>query len=280
MNKIRRSFLFVPTDRPERIPKAAASPADVVVLELEDGVAPDNKAKAREEAGRALAEVDFGHRETALRINRLSTRFGLADLAAMLDWPKKPDILMLPKVESAGEVDLHHELMTSAGCESLLFLLIETSRGLLDAPAIARATRRNTAMCLGPADFSAEVGSGMDWDVMKYHRNALVTACGFGRITAIDSPFLDIKNQPGLEEECLKAREMGFKGKLCIHPSQVEPVNRAFTPSASEIGRAKKIVAAAETQGKGAIVVDGRMVDAPVVQSAKQVVELAERLEI
>ena len=278
MSRIRRSFLFVPADRPDRMAKAAVSPADVVVLELEDGVAPENKSKAREEAGRALAELDFGQREKALRINRISTAHGLADLLAILDWPQKPDILMLPKVESGGEVGIYDELLTTMAIDVELMLLIESGRGVLNARAIANGAARNTSMCLGLADLCAELGSEMDWETMAGHRNALVVACGAGRVAPVDSPYLDIRNPEGLEDECRRAKKMGFTGKLCIHPAQVEPVNQAFTPGPEAVARARRIVRAVAQQGQGAIVVDGRMVDGPVVRASRQIVDMADRL--
>ena len=280
MNKLRRSFLFVPADRPERIKKATTLPADVVVLELEDGVAPENKALARKEAGRALGEVDFGQQQVALRVNRVSTLYGIADMMALADWTRKPDLIILPKVESAGEVLLYADLLTEMGAESELMPIIESSRGLQAAESMVTASSRISSLAFGIADLSAELGSRIAWEPMLFIRASTMVATALAGITPIDPPYLNIKDESGLEEESRRVRDMGYTGKICIHPSQLEIVNRAFSPTPKEIARARRIVAAADNQGAGAILVDGRMVDAPVVKSSLRVVAIAERLGI
>lgn len=278
ISRIRRSFLFTPADRPERVAKAATLETDVVVLELEDGVSPENKAGARKAVGSLLTEIDFGARETALRINRISNLHGLADMMALAEWPRKPDLILLPKVESAAEIRLYDELLNNTNVPSRLLILIESSRGLLNAPQIAAASPRVAGLSFGIADLSAELGCELSWEVMAARRSTLIAAGGFAGVPVFDAPYLDIKNSEGLKDECCKARAFGFSGKLCIHPSQLEPVNTAFSPTEEEIARAVKIVAAAESKGSGAIVVDGRMVDAPVVKSARQTVAMATQL--
>jgi citrate lyase beta subunit len=280
MFKVRRSLLFIPADRPERIAKAAALPTDVVVVELEDGVAPERKAMAREEAGRALAEIDFGFREVALRVNRISTLHGLADMMALAKWPRKPELIILPKVESAGEVRIYDELLTNINVNSQLMPLIESSRGLQAVGTIVMASPRISSLAFGIADLSAELGCQPTWEPMLFCRASMVSAGGLAGVPLIDPPYLNIKDESGLLEECKRVRDMGYIGKMCIHPSQLEPVNQAFTPTLEEVERARKINEAAATQGGGAIVVDGRMVDRPVVISAQRVVAMADRLGI
>ena len=280
MTPLRRSILFVPADRPERIEKAATLPADVVVIELEDGVAPDKKNFARGEAGRILEDLDLGEKELALRINRISSLDGLEDIRAMTKWARKPNLLLLPKVESAGEVRIYDDLITQMQAELEFMVMIESSRGILNAEKIVLASPRVSCLALGTADLSAELGSGMSWDAMLTYRTSMLLACGLTGIMPIDSPYLNIKDEAGLLEECKKVREIGYTGKLCIHPSQLTPVNGAFTPSAEEVARARRIVKAVETQGTGALVLDGKMVDAPVIKSAQRIVETAERLDL
>jgi len=280
MTKIRRSLLFVPADRPERITKAATLATDVVVIELEDGVAPGNKAFARDEAGRAISETDFGHREVALRVNKLSTLFGIADILAIAEWPRKPDMIILPKVESAGEVRLFDELLTEMKAKSELMLLVETSLGLQAAASMVTASPRVSALSFAIADLPAELGCRPEWEPMFAIRAAMVTTAGLGGILPIDPPYLNIKDEKGLKQECKRVRDMGYVGKICIHPSQLEPVNHAFSPTPMEIERAQKIVEAVSSHGGGAVVVDGRMVDAPVVKIAQRVLETAKRLSI
>jgi len=280
MSRIRRSLLFIPADRPDRIAKAAALPTDVVVVELEDGVAPERKALAREEAGRALAEVDFGSREVGLRVNRISTLHGIADILALAKWPRKPELIILPKVESAGEVRIYDELLTEMNAGSQLLPLIESSRGLQAAGEIVTASPRITSLAFGIADLSAELGCRPAWEPMLFCRASIVSAGALAGVSLIDPPYLDIRDETGLIEECNRVREMGYSGKICIHPSQLGPVNQAFTPTIEEVERARKIDEAAATQGGGAILVDGRMVDRPVVISAQRVAAIADRLGI
>ena len=280
MTRLRRSILFVPADKPERIEKAATLSTDVVVIELEDGVSPENKDFARKQAGQMIEQVDFGNREVALRVNRISTLHGLEDLKSMAKWAEKPDLVLLPKVESAGEIRIYDELISQMKAELEFMVMIESSRGILNAPKIVTASPRVSCLALGAADLSAELGSHMSWDAMFIHRASMVLACGLTGIMPIDSPYLNIKDEKSLLEECKKVQEMGYTGKLCIHPSQLALVNKAFTPSAEEVASARKIVKAVKTQGTGALVLDGKMVDTPVIKSAQRIVEAAERLDL
>jgi len=278
MTHLRRSILFVPADKPGRIEKAATLSTDVVVIELEDGVSPENKDFARKEAGRMIEQVDFGNKEVALRVNRISTLHGLEDMNAMAKWAKKPDLVLLPKVESAGEVRIYDDLISQMKAKLEFMVMVESSRGILNAAKIVPASPRVSCLAIGVADLSAELGSRMSWDAMFIHRASMVVACGLTGIMPIDSPYLNIRDETGLLKECKKVREIGYTGKLCIHPSQLALVNGAFTPSAEEVARSRRIIKAAETRGIGALVLDGKMVDTPVIKSAQRIVEAAERL--
>jgi len=280
MSRLRRSILFVPADRPERIEKAAILTADVVVIELEDGVSPANKDLARRKAGRMIEQVDFGNKEVALRVNRISTLHGLEDMKAMAKWARKPDLVLLPKVESAGEVRIYDDLISQMKAELEFMVLIESSRGILNAAKIVSASPRVSCLTLGIADLSAELGSRISWDTMYTHRASIILVSGLTGIIPIDPPYLNIRDETGLVKECKKARDMGYTGKLCIHPSQLAPVNSAFTPSTEEVIRARRIVEAAETQGTGATVLDGKMLDTPVIKGAQRIVETAEVLDL
>jgi citrate lyase beta subunit len=244
---------------------------------LEDGVAPEKKTMAREEAGRLLGETDFGEQEVALRLNRLSTLYGIADIQAMADWPRKPDLIILPKVESEGEIRIYEELLTEIGAESELLLLVESVRGFQAATSMATASPRISAISFAIADLPAELGCRPTWESMFHIRSSIVVAGGVAGLTPIDPPYLNIKDEAGLMAECKRVRDMGYTGKICIHPSQLDSVNRAFTPTIEEVARARKIVDAAANQ-RGAIQVDGRMVDAPVVKIAQRLLDTAEHL--
>lgn len=278
MVRIRRSVLFAPADRPERVAKAATLPADVVVVELEDGVAPERKALARDEAGRALAAVDFGAREVVVRVNRIATLHGLADLLALATWPRKPDVIMVPKCESAAEVQVYAALLAEMGAPCEIWAVIESGKGLQAAAAIAAASPRVGALVFGGADLSADLGCRFAWEPLLAHRAAVIAAGASAGVPVIDVPFTDIKDEAGLVAETQRSRDLGMVGKVCIHPSQLAPVNVAFTPTPQELERAQRIVAAAGSQGTGAILVDGRMVDGPLVKLAHQIVAIAERV--
>lgn len=277
MSWIRRSLLIVPADRHDRLEKAATLPADVVVIELEDGVAPENKTIARKIAGRILAEVDFGHKEIALRLNRISTTYGLADLLALSEWPRKPDLIMLPKVESAGEVRIYKNLLNEMRVDCELMPLIESTPGLQAITSIVTASSKISALSFAIADLPAELGCLPAWEPMFNIRSSIVIAGGLAGIPPIDPPYLNIKDEEGLVKECKRVRDMGYTGKVCIHPSQLKLVNNAFSPTPEEVEKARKIVEAAATQ-RGAFVVDGRMVDAPVVKIAQRILNTAKRL--
>jgi len=278
MIRIRRSSLFAPADRPDRIEKAATMPADVVVVELEDGVAPEKKATAREQAGKALTELDFGNSEVALRVNRIATLDGLADMLALAEWSRKPDLIILPKVESAGEVLIYDNILNEIGADCELMPVVESSRGLQNIASIVTASPRITATSFGGADLSMELGCRFAWEPMFVHRAAVVAAGALAGVLVIDPPFLNIKDETGLADECRRVRELGYTGKICIHPSQIETVNRAFTPGIKEVEQSRKIIKAVEEQGGGAILVDGRMVDAAVEKAARRVIAINERI--
>lgn len=279
MSRPRRTLLFAPADRPDRVAKAVGLAADVVIVELEDGVRPENKETARREAGRLFGELDFGSCEAALRINRIGVGNGLADLLAMASWPRKPDLVMLPKVESGAEIRLYDGLMTEMKSDCRFMALIESARGLHNAMEIVAASDRVSALALGMADLSAELNCRPTWEALFTPRSLLVMACGTRGIAALDGPFLDLKDGDGLARECERVRAMGFQGKLCIHPAQIEPVNRGFTPGPQEVEQARKIVQAADAQGEGAITVDGRMVDLPVISAARRTLAAAQRFQ-
>jgi citrate lyase beta subunit len=250
-----------------------------LILELEDGVSLQNKAKARQEAGRMLEDTAASDTEKALRVNRITTINGLLDLQAMAGWTHKPDLLVLPKVESAAEVRIYESLVLEMSCPCEFIALIESARGLANAADIVCATDRITALALGVVDLSTELGCKPSWPSMLTFRSLLVAACGNRSVMAIDSPFLSIEDNEGLLKECEKVKEIGFQGKFCVHPAQIETVNQVFSPSEEDVREARKIAEAADKQGEGVIVVDGRMVDKPVVTAARRILRTAEFLK-
>src|SRR6201993_4148320 len=208
-----RSWLFTPATRPARFEKAAASGADVSIIDLEDSVAPTDKAEARRTALAHLAEPTPGSCGRALRVNGLETRFGLTDLQALLESSASPDYLVLPKTESAAHLQILDRLLAEAGNATRLVALIESARGLAAAEEIAATTPRLEALLFGAADMSADLGAGTAWAPLAYARSRIVEACALAGVVAIDSPFFDVKNHEGLTQETSQAGALGFSGQ-------------------------------------------------------------------
>jgi (S)-citramalyl-CoA lyase len=263
-----RSWLFTPGTRPDRFDKAAVSGADVSIIDLEDAVAPADKAKARQTALAHLAQPAAGSCGRALRMNGLDTRFGLADLQAFLDSSARPDFLVLPKTESAAHLQILDRLLAEAGKATRLVALIESAQGLAACEAIAASTLRLEALLFGAADMSADLGAGTAWAPLAYARSRLVAACALAGVPAIDAPFFDVKDHEGLTRETSQAVDLGFAGKAAIHPSQIAAINAALTPRPEDVERARAVLA---ENAKGVGVVDGQMVDEAVARKARRI---------
>jgi citrate lyase beta subunit len=277
MTRLWRSLLFVPATRPDRFEKAAVAAPDTVCIDLEDAVGPDDKSSARTAALEFLSGARAEGVRWALRINNPRTINGLRDVLALIDSTATPDVVLVPKVESAHELRWLDGLMAAAGRATGLVPVVESTRGLECAPDMARATTRVEAIGFGSADYSAEIGSDMGAAALTYARGRIAAAAGGARIAAIDTVWLDFRDDDGLRAETELARGMGFDGKLAIHPSQVATINAVFVPSARAVERAEKIVAAAEAAGGGVVSVDGEMIDEPVVIAARRTLAAAQR---
>ena len=272
-----RSLLFVPGNRPERFAKAAAGGADGIIIDLEDAVGPPDKDVARAEVTAWLRTRHGVLRPGVLacvRINSVFTEFGLKDMLALVEATRAghaPDVVVLPKVESAIEVQLAaRHLKPASGAPPVLVALIESGAGLKAAVEIARAAPTLGALAFGGADLAADLRATLAWEPMLAHRSRLVQAAAMAGIGAIDVPWLDIADEAGLATECARVRAMGFTGKLAIHPRQVEPVNTAFTPTAEEIEHARGVLAAFEAAAGGVCTYRGKMIDEPVVAGARR----------
>jgi (S)-citramalyl-CoA lyase len=263
-----RSWLFTPATRPDRFEKAAASGADVSIIDLEDSVAPADKEKARRTALAHLAQPAPGSCGRALRMNGLETRFGLADLQALLESNARPDYLVLPKTESAAHLQILDRLLAEAGKATRLVALIESARGVAACEAIAAATPRLEALLFGAADMSADLGAGTGWAPLAYARSRLIEACALADVLAIDSPFFDVKDHDGLTQETAQAVALGFAAKAAIHPNQIAAINAALTPRPEEVAQARAILA---ENAKGVGVVQGHMVDEAVARKARRI---------
>jgi citrate lyase beta subunit len=263
-----RSLLFVPADRPERFARAAQSGADAICLDLEDAVAPQAKDVARKHALDFLDSNAADPARLTFRINEIRSQHGLRDVQSLIDAGRAPAALLLPKVRTAEDVRQVRELLADRLSAPRLIPLIETADGLTHAEAIAAAAVEVEALLFGGADLSAELGCALDWEPLLYARSRVVHAAATASVAAIDMPLLATNDGERLHQECARARALGFTGKAAIHPNQIAGIHAAFTPSPAEIGWAQRVLEAAAAAREGAIVLDGRMIDAAVVRAA------------
>ncbi|MBM4266630.1 MAG: CoA ester lyase [Deltaproteobacteria bacterium] len=275
----RRSLLFVPGAEPRKLERAREAVADVVLLDLEDSVAPPQKEEARSLVADTIRAGGFVG-EAAVRLNAPDTAYFEADLAAVLGAGART--VMIPKSESPetlAEVARAAARLAGGECVDLL-ALVETPLGIARALDVARAGV--AALCFGHADFALQMGLGeadASRGVVYHARCNLVIAARAGGVTPIDSVYLAVKDDDGFRAETDAGRMLGFEGKLCIHPRQVEIANEVYTPGPAEIDKAKRVLEAWRSRDRGSAVltVDGKMVDAPLVAVQERVLERARR---
>ncbi len=266
-----RSLLFVPGARPERFEKAIRSGADAVCIDLEDAVAPQLKDEARATTLAFLAEPVVDGAATGLRINALDTSEGPVDLKALAESDARPAFIMIPKAAGEGDIEAVRDVL-GASCPPL-WPLVETPEGLLDAASIARAVGEAGGVMFGGADYSAAIGSDMGWDALLFARSAIVNAAAVGGCATMDVPYLDVKDDAGLADETRRVKTLGFTGRACIHPAQVATVNAIFTPSTDEVSKAERIAAAYEAAEGGVALLDGKLIEKPVLRAAQRVLD-------
>jgi citrate lyase beta subunit len=295
-----RSVLAVPASNLEMAEKALASSADTVFLDLEDAVAPDEKPGARKKVVQALKELDWRNRPTLYRANALDTPYFYRDLFEIVEEAgDRLDNILLPKVQRTEDLHVADTLLSqieiAVGLEPNKIKLeaqIESAEGLVNVDGIARATQRMTALHFGPGDFAASlrmpqtsIGTMDEWDKVypghrfHYAMQRIIVAARAAGLRAIDGPVADYRDDEGLRQSSLIARSLGFDGKWCIHPAQIETVNEVFSPTEKEVEWARKVVKAyeeASAAGSGAISVDGQMVDAASIKMAQNTLDLAQ----
>jgi citrate lyase subunit beta / citryl-CoA lyase len=286
MIRPRRSVLYMPGSNARAIEKARTLPADAVILDLEDSVAPEAKADARRQVAQAVA-AGFGGREVVVRINGLDTEWWLDDLNVAAK--AKPDAVLVPKVSTAGNLeDVAERLVDiSADHKIRVWAMMETPLAMLNARDIASAARdvetRLAAFVMGTNDLAKETRAKIApgrVPMLPWLMNCVAAARAFG-IDIIDGVYNELGNAEGFARECAEARDMGFDGKTLIHPSQIEPCNAAFSPGAEEVAQAKRIIAAFDLPGnehKGVVQLDGRMVERLHADMARRTVAIAEAI--
>jgi citrate lyase beta subunit len=283
--RARRALLYMPGDDLHKIHKATTLHVDCVCMDMEDGVAFNRKAEARKSIAEALQNLDFAHSERLVRINAIGSGLETADLEAVLSSGKTlhPDGVVVPKVETAEQVQWVSAQIAAAEWRYgwpvggiALIIQIETAIGVVNIHKVLAADQRLQAVIFGAEDLAASLGAKRTpegWEVF-YARSAVVTHAAAFDLQAIDMVYVDFQDQDGLEAEARQGARMGFAGKQIIHPNQVGPVQRAFTPSAEEIAHASHIMDAFhqhQQAGQGAFALDGKMVDAPIVKAAARV---------
>ncbi|WP_051951626.1 HpcH/HpaI aldolase/citrate lyase family protein [Actinacidiphila yeochonensis] len=276
----RRSVLYMPGANARALEKARTLPADALILDLEDSVAPDAKAEARERVAAAVAGGGYGHREVAVRVNAPGTPWYADDLRAAA--AAGPDAVVVPKVESAATVREVEQALEAAGApgHTAVWAMLETPLGLLDARAVAAASPRLAVLVMGTNDLVKELRAEHvpgRAPLLAALSLAVLAARAAGK-TILDGVYNDVTDLPGFEEETRQARQLGFDGRTLIHPRQIEPCNRVFSPAPEEVERAGRIIAAFEdatSQGRGVVTVDGRMVENLHVEEARRVLALA-----
>ena len=282
-----RTALFVPATRPDRVDKALGAGADVVIIDLEDAVAQALKGEAREAARKKV--IEHATRRLMVRVNALGSGHNQSDLQAIVG--ASPTGIMLPKVESVDHVrEIHERLLDCERHGGLqpgslgVVALIESARGVENIFRIlseAIEPARAFLAAFGAADYSLDMGIDLSRDGAELHypRSRIAVACrAAGREPPIDTPFMiDLKDLDGLRADARRAKQLGFQGKLCIHPNQVGPCNEIFSPTAEEIQYARRVVEAfekSEAEGVGALQLDGKFIDIPVVERSRRIIRL------
>ncbi len=282
----RRALLFMPGDSERKIVKASTLDVDCIIMDLEDGVAWNKKEAARATISKALETIDFGSREKVVRINPVGSGLEEADVKVTI--VSNPDAYVLPKVETPAQLIWLDKILSNLEkrCEykqnSIRILaLVETALGIMNVREIAQASRRLDALMFGAEDLIGDIGgvrtrAGQE---VFYARSKVVTAAAAFELQAIDMIYTHMRDLKGLKTECRQAVELGYRGKMAIHPNQISVIQAAFSPPPDQIAAAKRLIEAYQAYqagGKGVFTIDGKMVDAPMLRAAEQILARAE----
>ena len=276
---VRRSFIFTPGLNPDMFPKAIASGADMVCIELEDGIAIKDKDEARKNTIEALKtlEVKSGV-EIVVRVNCQRTKFGLLDLEAFISSKLKVKAIMLPKVKTPDEIKFIDDLLNDCNLDTDLHVIMETNEALQNIYDIAHSSKRIVALYFGGVDMAAELRVPNSYKNLLYARSKLVHAGASVGIDVIDVPYLDLEDMDGMKKEAELVRDLGFTGKGSIHPKQINILNEIFTPSKEEISKAKKIVDQFSESDTGLVVIDGKLIEKPVLREMQRKILIADKI--
>lgn len=284
MKRLRRTMLFMPGNNPGMLQNAAIMGADSVILDLEDAVSISEKDSARILVKEAIKNIDYSGVEVVVRINPLDNEFGAVDVDVIAR--VKPDALLVPKADENQIIEVNNlldKIEEEEGFEKgsiEIIPIVETAYGLENVYGIIKASSRVTAVLLGAEDLTADLGikRTKEGNEIFYARNKVATACKALRIDSIDTPFTDTNDSEGLEKDTEKAKSLGMSGKAAINPRQIDMIHSVFAPTDGEIKHAQRIIEAmeeAKREGKGVFSLDGKMVDAPIINRALSTIEMA-----
>ena len=274
----------MPGSNTRAMAKAGALPADAVIFDLEDAVAPDAKERARGSVCAAARTGGYGLREVVVRVNGLATPWGRADLAAVAT--SGADAVLLPKVESPGAVREALAVLVAHEAPGglALWCMLETPRGILDAPAIATASPRVGALVMGTSDLTKDLHARHTRDRLPLLTSLelCVLAARAAGVAALDGVHLDLEDDAGFEAACRQAADLGFDGKTLIHPRTIAKANEIFAPAAADVDWARRVIAAhteATAQGRGVVLLEGRLIESLHVEDARRLILLADAIE-
>lgn len=282
MERLRRSRIYLPGNRPRMIQKGPGLGADAVILDLEDSVSPEQKDAARFLVSRAIKMIDFRHTEVMVRINPIR-HGGMVDLDAVL--ASGPDAVVVPKCENKADVTIVEHAIQEANLpkEIRILPMIETAKGILNAYEVACASPLVDAITFGGEDFTQDIGATRTTAGKEifWGRSMVVIAAKAARVQALDTVFSDLSDEEGLRRDTTESKEMGFDGRAAIHPAQIEIIHECFTPTEKEMQDAANVIFAADkarNEGQGVAVVRGKMIDKPIIERAEKILQFAGRL--
>lgn len=267
---MKRSLLFVPGNRPERFEKACASGADLVCIDLEDAVASKDKDEARATVIEFLSGTSHDH--VSLRINAADSAYYKDDVKSLAKAALELPFVMMPKVSERDDIkELDKALPEKCGP---ILALIESAKGLVNCEEILSHDRVAYAM-YGAIDYAGDVGCGPEWNNHVYARSRLVAASAAFEVTLFDTPYIDVKDPDGLENATRCARALGIFARAAIHPAQIATIHQALSPTEDEVARAQRVVQAYEASGGNVALLDGKMIEAPIIKAARRVLAWA-----
>ena len=278
--KARRSFIFTPGLNPEMFPKAISSGADMICIELEDGIAIKDKNEARSNTINALKNMNLANDiELVVRVNCQRTKFGLLDLEAFVSSNINLKAIMLPKVQTPDEIAFIDNLLSDCGLNTELHVIMETNQALENIYEIAISSKRIVALYFGGVDMAADLRCKNSWENLLYARSKIVHAAAGAGVDVLDVPYLDLNDMDGMRKEAELAKNLGFNGKGSIHPKQIGILNEVFTPSKQEIENARTIINQFNASDTGLIVIDGKLIEKPVLREMQRKLAIADKVK-